>query len=209
MSPKNFVMGIYKPSNSQVFQQFFNPVTDVYSASEKQYNCKTITDLDFIEMGVLRCLTESRTGRDFIQRQGDHGRADVDTDHFFTALKSKRRIANLESINSLVKPIVAEHAIDPFASIPELDRFAVYAGDGHFHAGAVHDSKRSTKDGGERKPATGHFFMTNLRTHYMSHMGTSDLKDGRKGEHDMHLIKRSDIDLLRGFEPKAHRFVWP
>lgn len=200
-------MATYKPSQSSVFQQFFAPVADVYHASENKYNCTTITDLDFIEMGVLRCLTESETGRDFVQRQGDHDRVDVEMNHFFKALKSKRRIANLESINSLVKPIVSERIDDPFASISDLDGFALYAGDGHFHAGAVHDERRPTEKGGDRKPATGHFFMTNLRTHYMSHLGTSDLTDGRKGEHDMHLIKRSETEMLRGFEPKGTKVI--
>ena len=138
-------MATYKPSNSTVFQQFFSPVIEVYSKSEKQYNCKSITDLDFLEMGVLRCLSDSQTGRDFIQRHGDHDRLDIDTDLFFKALKSKRRITNLGSINRLIKPIVKSRVDDPFKSIPELEGFAIYAADGHFHAGAVHDEKRLPK----------------------------------------------------------------
>ena len=180
---------------------------EAYLNSEKQYDCQVITDHDFIEMGVLRCLTASKTGREFLQHHGDHDRADIDVDHFFKALKSKRRLVNLESVNSLVKYMVRKSAEDPFTSIPELDGFAIYAGDGHFHSGAVHDSKRLTKKGVEIKPATGHFYMTNLRTHYMFHLGTSDLTDGRKGEHDMHLIKRSSIEALRGFEPKGTKVI--
>ena len=200
-------MASYNQSNSPVFQQFFSPVMEAYLNSEKQYDCQTITDLDFLEMGILRCLTSSQTGREFLQHHGDHDRADIDVNHFFKALKSKRRIANIESVNYLLKDMVKKSVEDPFASIPELDGFAVYAGDGHFHAGAVHDSKRPTKNGGERKPATGHFYMTDLRTHYMFHLGTSDLTDGRKGEHDMHLIKRSTIEALRGFEPKGTKVI--
>ena len=180
---------------------------EAYLNSEKQYDCQTITDLDFLEMGIMRCLTASETGREFLQHHGDHDRADIDVNHFFKALKSKRRIANIGSVNSLLKDMVKQSVEDPFASIPELDGFAVYAGDGHFHTGAVHDSKRPTKNGGERKPATGHFYMTDLRTHYMFHLGTSDLTDGRKGEHDMHLIKRSTIAALRGFEPKGTKVI--
>jgi len=200
-------MALYKPSASSVFQRFFAPVIDVYPASGKQYNCKTISDLDFLEMGILRSLTESKTGRDFIQRHGDHDRLNVDTDHFFKALKRKRRIAHLQPINTLVECVVNDLAVDPFTSIPELVGFALYAGDGHFHRGTVHDQKRNTEKGGVKKPATGHFFMTNLRSHFMSHMGTSDLTDGRKGEHDMHLIKRCDMETLRGFEPKGTKVI--
>lgn len=200
-------MATYKPSNSIVFQQFFSPVTEVYSKSEKQYRCTTITDLDFLEMGVLRCLSNSQTGREFIQHHGDHDRLDVEIDPLFKALKSKRRVANLQSINRLIKPIVKSRINDPFKSISELDSFALYAADGHFHAGAVHDEKRSTEKGGERKPATGHFYMTDLRTHFMTHLGTSDLTNGRKGEHDMHLIKRSDMQELRGYTPKGTKVI--
>lgn len=204
---ENFGMASYKSSISPVFQQFFSPVAEVYSKSDRQYDCTTLTDLDFLEMGLVRCLSESKTGRDFIQRHGDNDRIDIETDHFFKSLKSQRRIANLRSINDLIKPIVTDQVKDPFESISELNGFGVYAADGHFHAGAAHDEKRSSEKGGIRKPATGHFYMTNLRTHYMSHMGTSDLSDGRKGEHDMHLIKRSDINLLRGFEPKGRKVI--
>lgn len=203
----NFFMALYKPSLSSVFKKFFAPVVEAYPDSEKQYDCTSLTDLDFLEMGIMRCLSESETGRDLIQRQADHDRLDVDVGHFFKSLKSKRRIANLESINSLMKPVVADKTEDPFAAIPELHAFAVYCGDGHFHAGAVHDSKRTTESGGERKPATGHFYMTDLRTHYIFHLGTSDLTDGRKGEHDMHLIKRCPVEALRGFEPKGTKVI--
>lgn len=200
-------MATYKPSNSPVFQRFFSPVIDVYEESEKRYHCNAITDLDFLEIGVLRCLTESKTGRDFVQRHGDHDRLDCDTDLFFKAFKSSRRISNLKSVNSLIKPLVAGCAEDPYASIPELENFAVYSGDGHFHAGAVHDKKIATKDGREVKPATGHFFMINQRTQYMSHIGAADMSGDRKGEHDMRAIKNCEVDELRGFEPKGKRVI--
>lgn len=203
-------MATYKPSKSPVFQQLFSPVTEVYQDSERKYDCQAITDLDFLEIGVLRCLTDSKTGRDFIQRHGDHQRLDVDTNLFFKAFKSPRRITNLDSVNSLIKLIVTSSSADPYASIPELEKFAIYSGDGHFHGGAVHDAKIPTKDGGERKPATGHFFMINQRTHYMSHIGTADMGGSRKGEHDMHALKNCDVDELRGFEPKGKKvlLVW-
>lgn len=200
-------MATYKPSKSPVFQRLFSPVTDVYMDSAKRYDCQAITDLDFLEMGVLRCLSESKTGRDFIQRHGDHERLDVDTDPFFKAFKSPRRIANLKSVNSLISPLVAGSAVDPYASIPELKKFAIYSGDGHFHKGAVHDEKLPTRDGGKSKPATGHFFMINQRTHYMSHIGTADMRGNRKGEHDMHALKNCDVDELRGFEPKGTKVI--
>lgn len=200
-------MANYIPSSSPVFRQLFSPVTEVYGNSKRQYNCKTITDLDFLEMGILRCLSESTTGRDFIQRHGDHDRLDVNVDHFFKSLKSDRRIENAESVNSKLSPIVRERVSDPYASIPELDAFAIYAGDGHYHKGAVHDAKQTSAKGLGRKPATGHFFMINLRTHYMSHLCTADVSGERKSEHDMRAIKNAAIEELRGGEPKGTKVI--
>jgi hypothetical protein len=203
-------MATYSPSDSPVFESFFSPVIDVYRDSLRKYNCTTLSDLDFLEMGTLRCLSDSQTGRDFVQRHGDFGRIEIDVDLFFKSLKSQRRIDNLTSVNQLTSPLLEAAVVDPFAEIPELDTFAIYAGDGHFHAAAVHDPKDICSSGELRKLATGHFFTLNLRTHFLNHLGTSDLRDERKGEHDMHLIKRSKIDQLRGGEPKGTKaiLVW-
>jgi len=190
-----------------VFQRLFSPVVDVYPISERQYDCKTLSDLDFLEMGVIRCISDSQTGRDFIQRHGDHDRLEIDVDLLFKSLKSPRRIANLYSVNQLIEPWVAKAANDPFSEIPELEGFAIYAGDGHFHAAAVHDPKDVTDSGEKRKLPTGHFFTLNLRTHFLNHLGTSDLRNERKREHDMHLIKRSEMVRLRGGEPKGTKVI--
>ena len=203
-------MACYIPSNSPVFQQFFSPVVDCYLNSHKQYDCQALTDLDFIEMGTVRSLSDSDTGRDFVQRHADHGRLNIGLDLFFKSLKSQRRIDNLYSVNQLVKPLLDQDADDPFVEITELNNFAIYAGDGHFHRAAVHDPKDTDKNRKGRKLATGHFFLLNLRTLHLNHLGTSDLRDERKGEHDMHLIKRTDFETLRGDEPKGRKvlLVW-
>jgi hypothetical protein len=190
-----------------VFQRFFAPALDAYGSSDLQYNCSTFSDLDFLEMGVLRCLSESQTGRDFVQRHGDQGRLQVDLGLFFKSIKSDRRIANLRSVNDLTKNPLAKVATDPFAAIPELNGFEIYVGDGHFHAAAVHDAKDTDNNGNERKLPTGHFFMLNLRTHHLSHLGTADVHEERKSEHDIHLIKRTAINLLRGGAPKGTRVL--
>lgn len=204
---RKFFMATYSPPSSPVFLQFFGPVIDAYPGSDRKYDCTSITDLDFLEMGVLRCLSESRTGRDFVQRHGDNGRLEVDLQLFFKSLKSARRIANLRSINDLMKGPLSSKAVDPFAGIDELNGFEIYAGDGHFHAAACHDPKDTDRNGNDRKIPTGHVFILNLRTHHLNHLGTSDLCGNRKGEHDMHLIKRTEFGELRGGAPKGTRVI--
>lgn len=141
-------MAIYTQSKSSIFRRFFEPVFSVFHKSQNQYNCSELTDLDYLEMGIQRCVSESETGRDFLQRHGDHGRKNIRVDHHFKALKSKRRLKNISSINPLLALQMNESCEDPFASIPELDNFAVYAGDGHYHSGAVHDQKKKSSAGG-------------------------------------------------------------
>ncbi len=200
-------MAIYTQSNSSIFRRFFEPVFSVFHKSQNQYNCSELTDLDYLEMGIQRCVSESETGRDFLQRHGDHGRKNVTVSHHFKSLKSGRRLGNISSVNPLLAPQMAECCKDPFASIGELDGFAVYAGDGHYHAGAVHDAKKKSSAGVMKKLATGHFFMLNLRTHHLRHLTIAEKGGTRKSEHDMRALKRSDTDALRGGEPKGRKVI--
>lgn len=200
-------MAIYTPSSSPVFTQFFSPIVAAFPQSKRQYDCTDLTDLDFLEMGISRCLSDSRTGRDFVQRHGDHGRKQITVDLFFKAILSDRRLENLSSINPALSPLMARECKDPFASIPELDGFALYAGDGHFHAAAVHDPVSKGSDGVMRKHASGHFFTLNMRTHHLEHLALAAKGGMRKGEHDMHAIKRSDFESLRGREPKGRKVI--
>jgi hypothetical protein len=102
---------------------------------------------------------------------------------------------------------MGEDCEDPFASIAELDDYAMYAGDGHYHAGAAHDQRRKSSSGVMKKPATGHFFMLNLRTHHLRHLKIAEQGGTRKSEHDMRVIKRSHTDELRGGEPKGRKVI--
>ena len=120
--------------NSPVFHRLFQPALEAFAASETRYLCHRIPDEDYLAAGVLRCLSSSRTGRDFLQNNGDFGALDISVDHFFKAIQSKRRLKNLASINNGLSQLMRISADDPFASISDLDGFAIYAGDGHYHA---------------------------------------------------------------------------
>ena len=56
---------------------------------------------------------------------------------FFKALKSARRQQNTASINRLIAQPMSQLCHDPQVSTPELDKFVVYAGDGHYDAAAA------------------------------------------------------------------------
>ena len=91
-------MAIYIQSKSSIFRRFFEPVFSVFHQSQNQYNCPELTDLDYLEMGIQRCVSESETGRDFLQRHGDHGRKNIRVDHHF---RSEEHTSELQSRRNL------------------------------------------------------------------------------------------------------------
>jgi hypothetical protein len=102
---------------------------------------------------------------------------------------------------------MASRCEGPFAAVPELDGFAVRAGDGHYHGAACHDPGVRGSDGEVKKWPTGHFFALCLRGHHLSHLATADSGPWRKREHDMRAIKRCEFDDLRGGEPKGRKVI--
>lgn len=200
-------MTSYMPSNSPVFSRVFAPALAAYEASDRKYSCTELTDADFLQMGFARVLSESTTGRDFLQRHADHGRKEVSVDLSFKALRSVRRTTNLASVNVGLCPAMEAACTDPFAAVPELADYAVYAGDGHYHGAAAHDPRMESSSGGLRKYATGHFFTLDLRTHHARHLATAEQGHGRKCEHDMRAIKRTGIENLRCGQPKGRKVI--
>lgn len=81
---------------------------------------------------------------------------------------------------------------DPLGMYPILEEYDIYAGDGHYHAAACHDKKKSGK-----KYAVQHFYCVDLRTHALRHLTLADTTGKRKKEHDIHALKRIDKDSLR------------
>ena len=58
-----------------------------------------------------------------------------------------------------------------------------------------------------RKEAAGHFFLLDLRTHFLSHLTGAEQGGRRKREHDMHALKRLGTDALRGGRPKGTKVI--
>lgn len=56
-------MAITSIENTSVGQQFFAPLVTVYPQSDKQHDCKSISDLEFAKLGISRCITASKTGQ--------------------------------------------------------------------------------------------------------------------------------------------------
>ena len=190
--------------------RFFADVFQLYPRSSRQYRCTDISDIHYCQLGVLRCLSSSTSGQEFLQFHADQGLANIEPSHFFKALKSPRRLANITSLNDLLAEPMTRRIADPYAQCEELDGWDLYAVDGHYHQAACFDPKRENAQGELRATATGHFFRMNMRSHHLSCLGMSNPEDGKKTAHDMTVIKRSRADQLRNAAPNGRKvmLIW-
>ena len=189
---------------------FFNPLYEVYPFSNRQYDCSSISDLEFLKMGVSRCLSSSTSGNAFVENYLIDQQGRIHVGHFFETLKSKRRLENLQSVNHLTHSYLKDHIEDELAKIEELKNWHLYAGDGHYHRAACFD-KATSALGSSKEPtkaATGHFFRLDLRTHHLDHLALASPKDGKKLEHDMKMLKRQEAQTLRAKAPKGHKVLY-
>ena len=189
--------------NTSLHQTFFSPLEAIYPASNKQYSCNTISDVNFAKLGCLRCLSSATTGNEFIQDHALETSEFYDVSHFFKALKSKRRLANLVSMNSLLNEYSKPLLPDAFESCAELQNFDIYAGDGHYQQASCFDKKIEGK-----KRATGHFFRLNLRNHHLDYISLEKRELGMKKKHDARIIKEADPEALRNHAPKGRQVIY-
>jgi hypothetical protein len=187
---------------------FFSPAHTALLSSEHQRNCPGLSDVQWMQMGVTRVLKECRSGRGFLQdwAMSNPEELSVDVSLFFNTLKSSRRLALIEDINTLVARSMPSHPDGLIDELDELAKFDIYAGDGHYHSTSTHEDQIQGK-----RRAVGHFYTLNLRTHGLTHMAAADHEGGlKKAEHDMHVLKRMSTKSLRQGAAKGRKvlYVW-
>jgi hypothetical protein len=92
-----------------------------------------------------------------------------------------------------------EHRLkDRLSAIPELEGYACFAADGHWHRSAAHDPRHEGV-----KMAVGHFYRLNLRTHTLAHLAAGQ----GWHEHDMSALKRVKPKGLRRGVAKGTRVL--
>ncbi len=186
-----------------VEQEFYTPMLRALETAEGKRECPEFTDEHFLKTGIGRCLNDVRSGRDWIQKAMTILKLAVTVSRFFISLKSERRHSLLGNVADIVRSEADETAPasdDPFAEHAELDGFAIYAADGHFHGTSAHEEPIA----GKRQPV-GHFFGMNLRTQTMIHLDVARPK--AKREHDITALKRLEANTLRMGEPKGRKVI--
>ena len=192
-----------KAEVTTVGNEFYSPMLRALDNAEGRRECPEFTDEHFLQAGIGRCLDDVRSGRDWVQKAMAIFDLEITVDRFFTSLKSDRRLGLVGNVADIVRSEVDETAPasdDPFAEHAELDGFAIYAADGHFHGTSAHEEPID----GKRYPV-GHFFGMNLRTQTMNHLDVARPK--AKREHDITALKRLEADALRMGEPTGQKVI--
>ena len=200
-----FFMIPKSPTPKTVFGMLIQPLTGLVQQCNHKRKCNALTDQEWIETGLLRTLSQEPSGRAFLQKLFDSGRSVLKRSLFFETLKSKRRLKLCREVSlSLYEKVrINNRQADPFDRFAVLDEYDIYAGDGHYHAAAVHDVKKSGK-----KYPTQHFYSVDLRTHALRHLALADTSGIRKREHDTRALKRLDIETLRQSASKGRKVVY-
>lgn len=190
------------PSPTTVSEHFFNPIVQLLPACQATHACPRLPDEKWLPMALTRVLHDCKSGRGFLQELGTRLPVCPEVGAYFESLKSPRRLRLVAELNAKLQADLSRHASGPLASVPALQEFDLYAGDGHWHGAAVHDPVID-----QTKYATGHFYGLNLRTRGLVHL-TVDDKKARRKEHDMRALKRLDWRVLRQGAPKGRKVIW-
>ena len=189
------------PTSGSVAATFLAPVRKLLSDCVHTRVCPALPDEDWVHLGLQRVLHELPSGRAFLQQHAFAFAHCPPLSNYFESLKSSRRLCLAAELNQRLCQRVVDTVSDPLSAYADLADFDLYAGDGHWHGAAAHDAPI---DGAKR--AVGHFYALDLRRHTLRHLA---LGIGKK-EHDMHVLKRLDIDIFRQHAPKGRKvlYVW-
>jgi hypothetical protein len=200
-------MTLKNPTSKTVLAKLIEPLTGLIDQCKSKRKCNALTDQQWIETGLLRIISQQSSGRSFLQKLFDCGRIFVSRSLFFETLKSKRRLKLCQEVSFALYQNAAQQYCDKdqLAQYPELDDYDIFAGDGHYHAAAAHDIKKTGK-----KYAAQHFYAVNLRNHFLRHLTVADTSGRRKRENDTRALKRLNKDTLRQSAPKGRKvlYIW-
>ena len=200
-------MSNFNTPSLSVFETLVAPLDDLLVSNPRLRSCPEITDPEWVYLGLRRALSDSDTGRGFLQKHLHAIGRKIYPSLFFENLSSLRRLKFLRHLHDSMKKLVyeARKHLDPLAQYEELKDFQVHAGDGHRHKPSTHEEP---VDGSRQNPQ--HFFTLCLRSYALSHLCLAESGGDRKGEHDTRALKRQLIETLRQGIGKGEKilYVW-
>jgi len=150
-------------------------------------SCPELSDVDFIRLGILRCISSVDSGRHFLQTADEIHDEQYPLSTYFKSLKSPRRMSMLEAVEqqsyTLYSETLSSHGIDYLKSFPELNDYTVLAADGHFIDHACHTEKGSNG----KVYAAGFIYTLNLRNGLLRPF--SLITNGTKRHHEIPVLR--------------------
>ena len=156
-----------------------------------QRSCPGMSDVNFIRLGLLRCISAVDSGRHFLQTTEEVQGELLPHSTYFKSLKSSRRAAMLEALEQQSYKIHCEHlatfGIDYLKAFPELDEYTIEAADGHFIDHACHTPKGDN----QKAYAAGFIYAMSLRNGLLRPLCC--ITNGTKRHHEIPVL-RNHID---------------
>jgi hypothetical protein len=188
----------FDPNTDSVNYAFLKPLEPLLAQARNLWYCPELPDDEWVRMGVYRVLESSPSGRAFLQEHGLEFEKVPSYGNYFASLRSPRRRDLALEISEALIGVVEARVCDRLGHIPELERYACFAADGHWHQAAAHDPRHQGS-----KTSVGHFYSLNLRTHTFRHLTVGE----GLHEHDMSALKRIKPRGLRQGVAKGTRVL--
>lgn len=188
-----------------MLEKLIAPAVELVGQCANRRNCPEVTDEAWVRAGLIRSVDHFCSGREFLQGLEQRYDQSIGRSHFFGSLASQRRLALCGEVAVGLARKLARELPDALEGVEGLEGYDVHAGDGHYHKASCHETRKE----GSKRPVA-HFHSLNLRSHAMTHLALADTSGERKGEHDMHALKRMDAATLRQGAPKGRKviYVW-
>jgi len=188
--------------NPHLLDQLLSPADHILDNYVRGvYRDGPLDDFRFLRLGVCRVLSQSASGRDFIQQAREIFKEDLARSSFFDSLHSDRRRNLLGQLNAQLVRRAGRGLDDLLSGFPELRGVPVFAVDGHHIEHAVH----SPSDPKGEKVSASNLYVLCLHTGLFWNFGAVQ-GDGRHG-HEMPVFRKrleqwlSEWPLRRG-QPK-------
>lgn len=131
---------LQRSDNPLLLDQLLAPADDIvdhYTRSTR--DCPGLSDGEFLRLGFQRTLSQSRSGRDFLQQQQEIFEFEIARASFFDSLHSPRRRRFLQEVSwRLYAQGRQRPSCNLLSPFPELQERLVWAGDGHKIEHACH-----------------------------------------------------------------------
>lgn len=154
--------------------------------------CPGLSDQEFLRLGFQRTLSQSRSGRDFLQQQHEIFEFSVARASFFDSLHSRRRCRFLQEVSwKLYVQGRQNKAADLLSAFPELKGRLVWAGDGHKIQHACH----ALRDSQGRQVAPNTLYLLCLHSGLLLNLAAVQ-GDGQY-RHEMPVFRQALPEVLR------------